>query len=236
LAKHLGRIWWRLLALGFYTLVVAGAFWGGFNLGERQASTLASAALTAQAPPPPSASELAALKDEVTVLRQESVVLERGRQIEHETNRSLQEQLKLSQVERLALVKEISYLKRLVQEGSKGTVRVHDLRLTPEPGSDIVRYVFTVTQLIPGFGESSGQVLLRLSGTRGGKEISMGLEQLPGAEPRRLSMRFEHFQNFQGEFRLPPDFEPASVIITLDPEGEQLAETSETFPWSLSAP
>lgn len=163
-------------------------------------------------------------------------MLERTRQIEQETNRSLQDQVKQAQAERLALVKEGTYLKRLIQEGGRGAVRVHDLRLTPGDGPDLVRYVFTVTQLIPAYGESKGQIRLVVVGTQEGQERSLPVDKLPGADPVRLVMAFEHFQSFQGVFRLPSGFVPKQLVVTLDPEGEHLTATTESFPWVLALP
>jgi hypothetical protein len=97
-----------------------------------------------------------------------------------------------------------------------------------------VRYAFTLTQLSPGFGESRGEVRFLVTGTQQGQERAFDLEQLPHADPRRLTMRFEHFQRFQGEFSLPAGLVPAMVALTLVPEGDQLAETSESFSWILN--
>lgn len=230
MSGHSPRLWWHLLAVAGYAVLVAAAFWLGFELGRRDTTTI-----TADGSPDPcavSAQTALTLQAEITALRQEGVVLERTRQIALETNRSLQDQLKQVQAERLALIKEASYLKRLMQEGGRGAVRVADLRLTR--GDGVVRYAFTLTQLSPGFGESRGEVKLLVTGTAQGQERSFDLGQLPYADPRRLTMRFEHFQRFQGEFSLPADLVPTMVALTLAPEGDQLAATSESFPWVLN--
>jgi hypothetical protein len=44
-------------------------------------------------------------------------------------------------------------------------------------------------------------------------------------------MRFEHFQSFRGQFSLPEGFEPRQLTVTIEPEGDLLAGTSEGFPW-----
>ena len=232
MAKLLTSHWWQIFTLALYAVVVAAAFWVGFDLGQTRGGVPV-------VPPGPAAAtpeQIGGLQDEIAALRQQGVVLERTRQIEQETNRSLQDQLKQVQGERLALVKEATYLKRLIQDGGRGVVRVQDLRLTAGDGARAIRYAFTLTQLIPGFGESQGLVKLSVTGTHKDQERTFDLEQLPGAEPSRLSMRFDHFQSFQGGFSLPDDFEPKLVVVTLVPEGDQLTATSETFPWVLGAP
>lgn len=237
MASILMRLWWRLLALALYTVLVAGAFWVGFELGLARTQALVVPECSAlESAHGAAVAQIASLQADLAEFKQEGAVLERSRQIERETNRSLQAQLKEAQDERLALIKESSYLKRLVQEGGKGAVRVHDLRLTPAGSARAFRYSFTVTQLISDFGESRGAVQLHLKGVENAKETTLSLEDLPEAAPKHLSLRFEYFQNLSGEFVLPDGFEPRLVTLTIDPEGDLLAGTSEAFPWIVDQP
>lgn len=237
MSAHLLRLWWVLLGLSLGAALASASFAIGFELGLARGRAMVVPGLAALMEGRNHAGvERATLRAEVLKLRQEASVLERSRQIERETNKALQTQLKKAQGERLALVKEGTYLKRLVREGGKGLVHVHDLTLVPgsEPGS--VHYSFTATQLIPDMGESKGRVLLQVVGSRAGEEQQFSLRQLPRADPADLTMAFDHFQVFQGDLTLPDGFEPKSLTITIEPEGDQLAGTAETFPWSLAAP
>jgi hypothetical protein len=232
MAQSPARIWWRLLALAFYTLVLAGAFWGGFELGGTRVATTAAPELDRfRAERDSAVAELAALQSKVTELQQESAVLERSRQIERETAKSLQDQLKLAQAERLELIQDLTYLKRLVQEGGRGAVKVHDLRVQHGASPARFGYSFTITQLIQDFGETRGRVLLELTGSKGGEDVVIALADLPSADPRELEMGFEHFQTFSGHLEIPPGFSPRVLTVTIRPSSEQVAETSSAFPW-----
>jgi hypothetical protein len=234
MSVQLLRLWWVLLGLALGAALASASFAIGFELGLARGKGIASPGLAALVEERNAASaELAALGEEVSKLRQEASVLERSRQIERETNKALQSQLKEAQAERLALVKEGTYLKRLIREGGKGAVRVHDLVLAPAGGPGSVRYSFTVTQLVPDMGETKGRVSLQVEGLQAGQARRLSLRQLPRAEPSELAMRFDHFQVFQGELSLPDGFEPRSLTITIDPEGDRLTGTSETFAWSI---
>lgn len=236
------RLWRPLLGLALATLGVAASFWVGFGLGQvRCAAPAAPDCPRAAAPDPEGAADRARLQrlgTEVTALRQEGSILERTLQIEREASRSLQDQLKEAQGERLALVKELTYLERLIQQDGKLTLRVHDLRLIgpTEAGRRSYRYAFAVTQLVPGLGRSSGQVRVRVEGRQGARQTALGLEELPRAEPRRLAMGFEHYQRFEGGFDLPAGFQPSALAVTVDPDGEALAESAERFPWLPTPP
>ena len=235
--RQLMRLWWRLLGLALGAVLVAASFAVGFELGLKHGSSIADPRFeTLLEERNSAAAELAALREEVSELRQEGTVLERSRQIERETNKALQAQLKDAQDERLALVKEGTYLKRLLKEGGKGAVRVHDLVLASGEAPQSVRYRFTVSQLIPDSGETKGRVSLRVAGTQAGKDRELRMEQLAGADPMELGMRFDHFQSFQGELTLPDGFEPRLLTVIISPEGDWLADTSEAFPWVLGGP
>jgi hypothetical protein len=232
MAQNTARTWWRLLALALFALALAGGFWGGFELGKtRVAAEVGPELDRLRAERETAAAELGELRSKVTDLQQDSVLLERSRQIERETSKALQDQLKLVQDERLELIQDLTYLKRLVQEGGRGAVKVHDLRIEPGGAPDAFSYSFTITQLIQDFGETRGRVLLELTGSSGDEDLVLGLSDLPLADPRELEMGFEHFQTFSGRLALPPGFIPRVLTVTIRPDGEQLAENSSAFPW-----
>lgn len=237
MSHHLNRLWWSLLGLSLGAVLASASFAIGFELGLTRGRAMVDPAHASLLAVRDSAvNDLAALEQELTNLRQEASILERSRQIERETNKALQAQLKAAQSERLALVKEGSYLKRLIREGGKSAVSVHDLTLVSDDDPRSFRYGFTLTQLIPDTGETRGRVALRVSGQQAGEARVLDLEGLPRAEPKKLKMRFDHFQRLEGELTLPEGFEPQSLGITLSPEGEGFADTSDSFPWTLTPP
>ena len=237
MSPHLTRLWSVLLGLSLGAVLASASFAIGFELGLARGKAVADPGVAALLEARGTAvAELAALREEVSRLRQEASVLERSRQIERETNKALQAQLKEAQADRLSLVKEGAYLKRLVREGGKGAVTLHDLILTAGEGPRSVRYSFTVTQLIPGSEETRGRVSLEVAGRQDGGERRLSLRDLPRADPTELGMHFDHFQVFRGELVLPEGFEARALTIAIAPEGDRLAATAETFPWSLSGP
>ena len=231
------RIWLRLLFMALLAVLVAAAFWVGFELGQARMAAVLQPQLADLDDKHRSAEQ--ALSDalaEIADLRQEGVVAERSLKSEREAARSLQQQLKQAQDQRLELLKESKYLKRLAGDGGQGAVRVHDLLLTHGDRPGEFHYGFTVTQLVPGVGETSGRVVLALEGERDGDAVSVPLDSLADASPTSLSMRFEFFQNFDGVFALPDGLEPRGLSVTIEPEGDDLLRTSEVFPWVVSVP
>jgi len=117
---------WTGLSLGAVVIsLAAGAFWGGFVLGAR---SLGMDSIQALQDPQ---RERAALTAELVGLRQVSIACERTQRIDQERDRSVQEQLKAAQDERLALTSEVSSLKRLIRAGGVVWWRCRDCAWPP---------------------------------------------------------------------------------------------------------
>jgi hypothetical protein len=139
-----------------------------------------------------------------------------------------------AQDERLALASEVSSLKRLIRAGGRSVVAVQGLRLATGEAQREFRYRFTVSQLIEDVGQTSGSIDIKLTGTQNGKDKTLTLKQLKGSQPTKLAMRFDHFQTFEGQLVLPAGFEPRALTVAINPKGDNLIASSETFPWQLT--
>lgn len=229
----LRRLSYRLLAGGFYAVLLAAALWTGFELGQKRVMALTQPEVT-----PLDAEQLAlaaerdALRVDLAAALREQVIAERSRQIDRETARALTDQLKEAQDARLELSRELLYLKRLVQDGDRGAIRVQGLRLLVEGPPKIFRYTFTLTQVVPGFAESTGHIRFEIEGRNASGAVTLSLADLPSAEPRALPIVLEYLQSLSGTFELPGDFEPTGVLIGVEPSDDRLIPTSESFPWA----
>ncbi|NEV64527.1 DUF6776 family protein [Thiorhodococcus minor] len=228
------RLSFRFLAAGAFALAFAAIFLIGFELGGGGAPAAGGGA----AAPDALRAHLLKERDSLRALLAESerqrVILERASQIDAEARKVLQKELKQAQDARLELERELTYLKRLVQKGGKGAIQVYDMRLARGIGTHEFLYSFTIAQLVPGFGRSVGRVGLSIVGVREGASESLELADLPSADPRQLHMDFEHFQNLQGVIEVPEDYDPESVVVSIEPESKLLLPTSVVFPWELS--
>jgi len=207
-----------LLVLAIFAATIFGAFSFGRQVGIGMSKPLIQT----------TKSECDALSAQ---LKQQSTVLEQSQRIDRETDRSLSKQIKEAQDEQLALEKEVSFLRRLIQEGGKGILQPKDFKVeeTDEPG--VFRYNFTVRQLIQDFGRSTGRVEIQVIGRRNGKETVLSLGKLEGSEPLSHRMGFKHFQVFKGLIKIPDDFEPEKLVVAVKPNPPKLIAVSETFLW-----
>ncbi|EIC20560.1 DUF6776 family protein [Thiorhodovibrio frisius] len=162
--------------------------------------------------------------------------LEQAQSIDREAKRLAQEQLEKLQHERHEYAKQVSALERLIREGGGGVVRVQDFELWETEQPQEFGYRFTVAQLIPEFGQASGQVKLRLKGnTNEGDAVVRTAEQLKGSEPAVHRMNFEFFQNFNGVLKVPDDFQPQTLTVEIEPNVKNLISSSRTYAWTPDA-
>lgn len=217
---------WRFVTVVLVIGALGVAFAGGVLLGREEAKAVAAGIQAL-------GSERDAIAEQLAEAKRECAVLERTRQIDIEANRTAQDELRKAQDERLALVKEVSFFRRLIQEGGGGILRVQELNLVEadEPGEFI--YSFTVSQLIQDFGESEGSIVLKVAGKRDVKQTTIPLSKLPGSEPTTHKMNFRHFQNFEGRIVLPDEFEPDNLVIEIKPSSKKLLPLTETFAWNV---
>jgi hypothetical protein len=229
----LRRLSYRLLAGGFYAVLLAAALWAGFELGQERVTSLMQPELVdLDKERLELIAQREALREELAAALRERVISERSHQIDRETTRALTDQLKEAQDARLDLNRELAYLKRLVQEGHRGAIRVQDLRIVSEGTPKLFRYAFTLTQVVPGFAESTGHIRFEIEGRNPSGVVTLSLEDLPSAEPRTLPIALEYLQSLSGSFALPDDFEPSGVLIGIEPSDDRLIPTSESFPWA----
>lgn len=173
------------------------------------------------------------LREALMVAEERIAGFEQAQLIDREAKRLAQAQLEQLQQERHEYAKQVSALERLIREGGGGVVQVQDFDLWETDQPDIFGYRFTVTQLIPEFGQASGQVRLRLQGeTAEGGSVSRSASELDGSEPGSHRMRFEFFQNFTGTLRLPLDLQPQTLTVEIEPTVKNLISSSRTFTWN----
>ncbi|RKT44604.1 DUF6776 family protein [Thiocapsa rosea] len=231
--ESLRRLSYRLLAGGFYAVLLAAALWAGFELGQERVTSIVQPELVAlDRERLDLIAQRDVLRDELAAALRERVISERSGQIERETARALTDQLKEAQEARLDLSRELSYLKRLVQDGQRGAIRVHDLRIVSAGTPKTFRYAFTLTQVVPGFSESTGHIRFEIEGRNPSGAATLSLEDLPSAAPRALPIALEYLQSLSGTFELPGDFEPTGLLIGVEPSDDRLIPTSESFPWA----
>lgn len=214
-----------LLVISLWLVSLAAAFLAGGWFGQESQTLVPGPIRVLER-------EYASLAQRFAKVQEEAILCERGCQIDQEATRVITERLKKAQDERLALMKEVTYLRRLIQDGGGGAVHLHDLVIAPGSDPRLYHFRFTATQLIRDFATSEGVISLSVHGHRAGHTETLAHQDLADSEDvEPLTMDFRHFQVFEGRLRLPDGFDPEFLVIDVTPSTEGLIATTERFPW-----
>lgn len=167
-------------------------------------------------------------------LRERVAALERSEQVARNANAELRELITRLQEQLAAVRGDLSLYQGLAAAGNgRPGLGVHQLVVSPTMAPRVFDYTLTLMQNLEQAELTRGRVRLFLDGSRDGKPVRLGLEELQaGAEPA-LAFSFKYFQLLEGSLTLPEDFQPGRVLIRLDPEGKNETETVEAdFDWS----
>ncbi len=221
--KRPGALFRWLVTLG-WLLVISATFALGYWLARYETDNTRAGMEALRA-------ELAVLSEEVARRREGRLRLERAHQMDREAKRQAQESLADLQRERLELIKQVSYLQRLVRDAQVGIVEVKELRLREASVSGSFHFEMLLSQLVAQDERTRGRVRLSVVLSRDGEEEKLPLDALPGSSPGELSIDFEHFQTIAGDIVLPDGVEPARLIVDIEPDGAAIAASSEAFLW-----
>lgn len=219
-----GPFTFRLFVTIGWLVVVAAAFAAGYLLADYDADLLVARLQELQA-------ERDRLKETLTAERAALVRLERSHQIDREAKRVAQADLMDLQAERLRFEKQATFFEWLMRGDDTGVVEVKEFLLTKSAVANTFDYQLLVNQLIPEFGRSVGNAVVRLAVRRGKDSELLALSDLPGSTSGRHAFAFDHFQFLQGTIRVPADLEPLYVTVDIEPESDNLLGTTESFAW-----
>lgn len=165
-------------------------------------------------------------------LRERIALLERSGDIDSEARQELQATLATMQDEVLELREELAFYRGIVSpdNGAAG-LRVQSLRIQPGPDRDRFHFRLVLIQAIKHDRRASGEITVAIHGQRGGEAVSLQLSDLVMNDADKLSYSFKYFQDFEGDFRLPDNFQPQRVEVTVSPSGRGNEPVSRSFAW-----
>lgn len=192
--------------------------------------------------------------DELQELQEQRRVLEKDAERLEQDNRELQERIAVlersSEIDRRATLevrsdfaglqeqlaevrRELAFYRSIVSPGeAKAGLRIQEFRL--EPGVEADRYLYSLTLVQVKRNERyvRGVVEINVEGLEDGMSKVLPFSQLIQGDTKVLNFKFRYFQHFEGEIRIPANFEPRSVNIRLAPRGKgQPPAIEETMEW-----
>lgn len=160
-------------------------------------------------------------------------VLERSSEIDRRATVDVRSEFADLQEQLAELRKELAFYRGIVSPGeAKAGLRIQEFRLEPgvEPGR--FGYSLTLVQVKRNERYVRGVIEINVEGLEDGSSRVLPFSQLLQGDTKVLNFKFRYFQHFEGEIRIPDNFEPRSVNIRLVPRGKgQPPAIEETMEW-----
>ena len=98
-------------------------------------------------------------------------------------------------------------------------------------------YDLVLTQLKRNDKAISGVVDWRITGSTPDYQTEIGLDRVTDPAVKVLKFRFRYFQELTGSIRLPEDFTPRKVVLTIRPSGKGKGKAEpvvQSFDWTAT--
>lgn len=177
--------------------------------------------------------QISTLETEAEALRLRAITAERTQQVDQAALAAVQQDMLAFQDERAELRRELAFLKSLVS-GDMTVLQLLDLKVwqSDEPDTTAYRYSLTVSKRAKSGVKVRGALVLRVTGQQKGQTVVLSMEDM-GIKPNSLSMKFTHFQTFNGAFVLPDAFVPELIKVAVKPTNKQFRPYQKDILWRL---
>ncbi len=154
---------------------------------------------------------------------------ERAGQIDRAAVEAVRAQLRSLQDERAELRHEVAFLKTLVSGGA-GKLMLASEGLT-KLGERRYRFEVTLSKQDDDNNTVSGVVTVAVVGELAGKSTKIDMQGLTQGKRENIGIKFKNFQRLKAELALPEGFVPASVEVTVRPEGRRFKAFDQAYDW-----
>lgn len=170
---------------------------------------------------------------DINKLKDQVVYLERSQDIDRQACSSVKASLSDLQEEVADLHEQVAFYRGIVSpDASRAGVRVYDFKVYPTAVAGMFRYDLVLIQSVRHDRRIAGKVEIGLRGMKGGQAATYRLSDLLLSGEKNLVFSFKYFEEFAGEFRLPPGFQPGRAVVTVYPDGASVPKIEDEFEWS----
>ncbi len=203
------------------TLLVLSAVWiyeHGLSMAgfERSTAVQAQGALE---------EEIRRLGAENQELRESLARAQRTLQMDQTAYQELERSLKNSAQEIVKLREELNFYRNIISPADKKVgLRIQSLYIEPAGKSNIFRYKLVLVQALKHERTIYGSASFEITGMQAGEEAVL---KFPRPQDKPINVNFKYFQDIEGRFELPKNFQPRQVRVNVITAGggETLAET-----------
>lgn len=160
------------------------------------------------------------------------VSLQREADVDREATAELRRSLRRMQEQLSEYKKELAFYRGIVSpEEARTGVRVQQFELAPTAEDRVYRFHLVLIQATRHDRRLDGRVRLRFEGLREGESLSLRWPEVALDSASKLVFSFKYFQELDGTFRLPRDFEPTLVEVEIAPKGGGSEAFTDSYDW-----
>ena len=166
-------------------------------------------------------------------LKDQIVYLERSQEIDQQACAEVKASLAGLQEEVADLNEQVAFYRGIVSpDASRAGVRVYEFKVYPTATPNVFRYGLVLIQSVRHDRRIAGRIEISLQGLEAGQTQVRRLSELTVSGERNLLFSFKYFEEFGGEFRLPPGFRPTRALVAVLPEGGAVPKIEDEYEWS----
>lgn len=229
------------LAAGVLAAVVAlgASTYGGYRIGLFAATRPALDAAIADESPSEERRrllrQLRRTQDELASIQNRDTFDARNAEIDSLTCGHLQDAVSKCESGAASLREELAFYRNIVTpEKGQGGLRVQEAVIEPGATPQDWHYELLLVRAVRNQSHANGELELRLEGQAGGERRVLEWADLTPAGTSRPVFSVRYFQEITGDLRVPADFRPLRLSVTLVVKGDrqQKEPIAETFDWS----
>ncbi len=169
------------------------------------------------------------LRGENQQLRETLARAERGLQMNETTYKELDDSLKVSARQIVQLREEISFYRNILSPANKQPgVRIQSLHIEFTEKVSLFQYKLVVIQALKHDRQVYGRAKFEISGLQAGKNTVL---QYPGTNGRAIVVNFKYFQDIEGKIKLPENFTPSRVKVSVTTRGRNGKTIEKEYDW-----
>jgi hypothetical protein len=171
------------------------------------------------------------LSDENRDLRETLARAQRALQMDQVAYQEIDRSLKDSAREINRLKEELSFYRNIISPSNKaGGLQVERLNVerVGNPADNVYRYKLVLIQSLKHEHTIYGRMRLEVAGAQDGKDTVLNF---PGASERQHSLNFKYFQEFEGTMKLPRNFQPGGIKVSITTTSPSAQTLEQNYAW-----
>lgn len=215
----------KIIVAGVITTLILGAAWGIYTYGLNTAGFDIWSASRKEDDLKRSINKLV---DENQELRESLARAQRSLQMDQVAYQELDESLRKSAREIVKLKEEISFYRAILSPNNKvAGLHVQSMSIEPTNNPALYRYKLVVIQALKHDRNIYGTASFQINGLQDGQQKVLNFP----ASNKPIRVNFKYFQDIVGEFKIPLNFSPRGITVTVVTKGRDAKTVERDYPW-----